>query len=141
MKTHPSKIFPAWESQIRKILANPGGSMLFPMHVVHYTARDGSNRFRAFDIMLHEDKTVTFGETRVDGTEPENAISGQDVTMYIHFHMDGDRKDSTLEKALAEFAEQEGLSDLTQTGETFTVAQLQSQMIEVVRQLIKETAN
>jgi len=113
------------------------------MHVVHYTARDASGRFRAFDIMLHptEDKSVTFGETRVDGTEPENAITGQDAGMYMHFHMLGDRKHTTLEAALAEFVKQEELTDLMEVGVTHTVAELQFQMIEIVRQLIKETAN
>jgi len=142
MKPHPSEIFPSWEKQVKKVLENPGGSMLFPMHVVHYTARDAGSRFRAFDIMLHEKaKIITFGETRVDGTEPENGISGQDAGMYIHFHMLGDKQNVTLEQALTEFAEQEGLSELTRIGETFTVAELQFKMIEVVQQLIKETAN
>src|SRR5271154_2771285 len=70
-KLHPSQLFTAWEKQVKRVLLNPGGPLLFPMHVVHYTARDASGRFRAFDIMLHptEDKSVTFGETRVDGTE------------------------------------------------------------------------
>lgn len=142
MKPHPSELFSSWEQQVRKVLTNPGGRMLFPMHVVHYTARDAGGRFRAFDIMLHKEaKTITFGETRVDGTEPENAISGQDIGIYFHFHMRGDRMDTTLEKALAEFAEQEKLSELTQIAETRNVAELQAEMVEVVRQLIKETAN
>lgn len=140
-KQHPSEVFPSWERQVKRVLENPGGPLLFPMHVVHYTARDASGRFRAFDIMLHPEHTVTFGETRVDGTEPENAMSGQNSGVYMHFHMEGDKKNSTLEKALAEFAEQEKLTDLTRIGETFNVAGLHSQMIEVVRQLIKETAN
>lgn len=42
---------------------------------------------------------------------------------------------------LAEFAEQEKLSELTQIAETRNVAELQAEMVEVVRQLIKETAN
>ena len=132
-----------WETQLRKVLENPGGSMLYPMHAVHYTARDAGGKFRAFDIMLHDNKvkTITFGETRVDGTEPENARSGQDAGMYMHFNMKGDRENSTLEKALAKFAEQEKLSDMARVGETFNIAELQSQMIETVRQLIKETTN
>jgi hypothetical protein len=152
---HPSEVFQQWESQVRRVLSNPGGAHAFPMHIVHYVGRDESGKFRAFDVMTHKKKpdhitfggtqvgdyTITFGETRVDGTEPENAMSKQDAGMYIHFHMKGDKENSTLEQAVADFVVQEKLTGLTQIAETFTVGELQFQMIDVVRQLIKETAN
>jgi len=96
--------------------------------------------------MIHEDDhegTITFGETRVDGTEPKTALSGQDAGMYMHYHV-GRKENTTLEQSLVDFIADEQLTGLTQVAETFTVGELQFQMIDIVRQLVeefKETAN
>jgi hypothetical protein len=143
-KPHPSKVFGSWKREIERILRNPSGPMLFPMHVVHYTGRDESGRFRAFDVMLHGEKegnALTFGETRADSTEPKSAVSSVYTGMYVHFHMKGYEGDFTLEKALADFAAQEKMAGMARIAETFTVGELQEQMVEVVRQLIQETGN